>query len=482
MSDFGRYTLADWLEHIQTQHWRSVDMSLERIAQVWARLGAKSDSASDTDSDSGLGLVIAVAGTNGKGSCVAMLESVLRAAGRKTGSYTSPHLVRYNERVRIAGRAVDDATLCAAFAEIERARAQIPLTYFEFGTLCALVIFRQQQVEVSILEVGMGGRLDAVNLIHNDIALITTIGIDHAAWLGSSRAAIATEKAGILKKNGLAVCAEPNPPANIAHTATEQNCVLLQNGVDYQIKPTGEHSHWQSRHPFIPPEWQRVAQLRQPFGGVRQLDNLGGVVAVLALTAKRTGVTRQNLQDGLANTRLMARCQVISGTPEIILDVAHNLDSARDLAAFLGMRKIAGKTHGVLGMLADKPSDNIISVMANFIDRWHLATLSDARGQTAYELERILNQALNRDMTMYMNQDINPDTNPDINQNMKKQSVVTANPTAASLHDSPLAAALFAIDEAAEGDRVVIFGSFYTVGDIIAHFEHDRDWSADILR
>lgn len=442
MSDFARYTLADWLAHIQTRHWRSIDLTLDRIARVWEKLGGRHS-----------GLVITVAGTNGKGSCVAMLEAVLRDAGLKTGCYTSPHLVRYNERVRINGRATDDAALCEAFVEIERARDGIPLTYFEFGTLCALMIFRRRRVGVSILEIGMGGRLDAVNLIANDIALITSIGIDHAQWLGANRETIAVEKAGIMKENALAVCADPAPPPDIARIAAERNCTLLQAGVDYQVEQAGEGIRWRSGHRAVAPQWQRVSELRPPLGGARQLNNLGGVVAVLALTGARTAATEKNLRDGLANTRLMARCQVIGAgsdsKPEIVLDVAHNLDSATDLAAFLAGRKVGGKTHGVLGMLADKPVAEIVAAMAGVIDRWYLATLGGARGQTAEAL--------------------------------KKQLAAAGNPSPATLHDSPVAACLWAMDEAKARDRVVIFGSFYTVGDIIAHFEHDGDWAADAL-
>ncbi len=449
MSDFRPpqdRTLDDWLAHIQTQHWRSIDLTLERVAQVWARLrGRPADSGGP---DPNLGLVIAVAGTNGKGSCVAMLEAVLRDAGLKTGSYTSPHLVRYNERVRVDGCAAHDAALCAAFAEIERARDGIPLTYFEFGTLCALLIFRRARVDASLLEVGMGGRLDAVNLVDNDLALITSIGIDHAQWLGADREAIGLEKAGIIKKHALAVCADPAPPPGIARVAAAQNCALLQSGVDYRIEQTrqtkqtgGGGIHWRSDHSAVADQWRCVAGLQPPLGGGQQLNNLGGVVAALALTQARTGVTPKNLIAGLANTQLPARCQVLGGAPEIVLDVAHNVDAARDLAAFLARRKNAGKTHGVFGILADKPVAEIIALMDGVIDHWYLATLAGERGQTA--------------------------------ESLKEQLARTGSASPATLFDSPLAAGLAALGVADARDRVVIFGSFYTVGDIIAHFEHD---------
>ena len=431
-------TLPEWLAHIQSLHWRSIDMQLGRIARVWENLAGRRSA-----------LVISVAGTNGKGSCVAMLEAALRETGLKTGSYTSPHLVRYNERVRVDGRAADDATLCAAFADIERARDGIRLTYFEFGTLCALLIFQRRRVDVSILEVGMGGRLDAVNLIDNDIALITSIGIDHAQWLGRDRARIAAEKAGILKPNALAVCAEPRPPACIARIAAEQHCELLQNGVDYQIEQRDDGLLWQSRHPAVASAWRRIARLQSPLSGAQQLNNLGGVVAVLALARARIGggivLSEKNLRDGLANTRLQARCQVIAGddnSPEVILDVAHNPDSAAGLADFLAWHThgATGTTHGVFAALADKPAAAIVKTLDGAIDRWYLATLAGERGQTADAL--------------------------------KAQLTATAATATATTHDSPLAAYLSAIAAAAAHDRVVVFGSFYTVGDIITHFQH----------
>lgn len=419
--------LEHWLAHIQTQHWRSIDLQLDRIARVWETLGGRRS-----------GLVISVAGTNGKGSCVAALDAVLRQAGLKTGSYTSPHLVRYNERVRINGRAADDAALCEAFADIERARGGIPLTYFEFGTLCALLIFERQRVDASILEVGMGGRLDAVNLIANDIALITSVGIDHAQWLGDNRDAIAAQKAGILKNRALAVCADPAPPPCIARIAAERDCLLMQSGIDYRVERREHGIVWRSCHPAVAAGWRRL-HLQAPLNGAPQAANLGGVVATLALTRARTGVTEKNLVDGLARTTLAGRCQVLKGAPEIVLDVAHNADSAAALAGFLARRPTPGKTHGVFAALADKPVAHLIAATDGAIDRWYLATLDGDRGQDAGALQAAL---------------------------------AAAGSTApASTHATPVAAYRAALAAAGATDRIVVFGSFHLVGAIMAHLE-----------
>lgn len=428
----ANWALTDWLDYIQKQHLRSIDLTLERIAQVWKNLhGTRSD------------LLIAVAGTNGKGSSVAMLSAVLQQTGNKIGSYTSPHIVRYNERICINGQPTTDAVLCRAFVAIEQARNRIPLTYFEFGTLCALLVFAEQQVDVSIMEVGMGGRLDAVNLLDNDLALITSIGIDHTQWLGNSRARIAREKAGIVKKNALAVCTDPNPPQCIADMAAQRGCTLLQNCRDYHLAATANSLTWHSQHPAIAPDWQRLTKLQSPFSGAQQHDNLGGVVATLALTQSQTGVTEKNLTDGLKQSQLVGRCQVVSGSPEIVLDVAHNHDSTLALAAFLASRN-AQKTHGVLGVMAHKSITDIITAMDEVIDYWYLATLANC-GYTA--------------------------------QSLKQQITKLGISAPASCYESPVDAYLSSVSVAKAEDRVVIFGSFYTVGAIITHLNRTGDWA-----
>ena len=441
-------TLADWLEHIQKQHWRSIDMRLNRVAEVWEKLGAASDLHSHS-------LTITIVGTNGKGSCVAMLEAALREAGLRVGSYTSPHLVRYNERVRINGREAGDEELCNAFSAVESARGRVPLTYFEFGTLCALWLFARARAQVLLLEAGMGGRLDAVNIIQNDLALITSIGMDHARWLGTDREKIAAEKAGVLKSGAIAVCADSQPPECIARIAAERDCMLLQSGRDYQIAPheikneiknTGEFFDWQSAHTAVPENWRRMEGLRAPLPGARQRDNLGGVIATLALLREKTQLNKKTLRAGLAKTALRARCQVITGAPEIILDVAHNRDSAKTLAEFLARRAPAKRTYGVAGILADKPLAEIFAEISGAVDCWHLATLGGERGQPASALRDALAQ------------------------------VAPESAAAATLHDTPLAAFLAAQNMAAAAEksgpaRVIVFGSFQTVGAILGHLE-----------
>lgn len=454
MGDFAHYTLADWLVHIQRQHWRSIDLTLERVSQVWrnlcnlhGRLG---------------GAVISIAGTNGKGSSVAMLEAVLREAGLKVGAYTSPYLMRYNERVRIDGRSVDDETLCAAFVAVESARADIPLTYFEFSTLCALSIFRREKVDVALLEVGMGGRLDAVNIIDNDLALITSIGIDHAQWLGATRELIAAEKAGVIKNNALAVCADPNPPPAIAQIAAERNCTLFQRGIDFDITESDDGIAWHGNHRAFNSRWRCVRNLHPPFNGAHQKDNLAGVIATLAAlaaTSKQSGVSA-NYAIAVAKARLAGRCQVIAHAPQIILDVAHNHDSACDLAAFLangeGNADVSAnvdarrRTHGVVGMLADKPAGDIFAPLMSVIDDWHLADIGGERGQTAAELKIKLQGKLSGHLS-----------------------------ASATCHDSPIGAYRAAICAADAHDRIVVFGSFHVVGDIMRLAEHAESWAAD---
>ena len=429
---FESYTLKDWLAHIQGQHFRSIDLSLDRITRVWARLAGQ-----------GAGYTIVVAGTNGKGSSLSMLDAVFRQGGKRTGAYTSPHLVRYNERIRICGQEASDEEICAAFSHIESFRDGIPLTWFEYSTLCALVIFRRRQVEVALLEVGMGGRLDAVNMVHNDLVLMTSIGLDHEYWLGSDREKIAVEKAGVIKQNGMVVCADSDAPASLLEIAGQKQASLMVAQRDYWVTDARQGSiDWSSNHAAVPVAWQRLEQLSTPLQGEHQKVNLGGVVAALAVSSAHTGLAISDLRPGLNQCHLAARCQVIRQSPEVIVDVAHNEDSARQLAGYLQGRPCAGRTIAVLGILKDKAANRIISAVAPVIDQWIVASLDGERGQSS--------QALRGEISAV------------------QKGVVPI------CHERPTDAWRDAIGRAEARDRVVIFGSFYMVGDILASLEGDQ--------
>lgn len=430
--EYNKFQLGEWLEYIQEQHWRTMDLTLDRITEVWEILGEPKAE-----------FTIAIAGTNGKGSCVSMLDAIYQQAGKKTGAYTSPHLVRFNERIKISGIESSDKEICKAFVQIEEGRGDIPLTYFEYATLCALVIFSARDVEIAILEVGMGGRQDAVNMLDNDQALITSIGLDHEQWLGSDREIIATEKAGIIKENGLVVCSESDLPKSVRGIADTKNATLIKINKDYFVESDERGVFWRSDHPSIPESWRNITDLVIPFPGEHQISNLGGVIASLSLTSAKTGVVVEDLQAGLDRAVLTGRCQVVQSAnsyqPEIIVDVAHNEDSARELWRFLSDRPCNGNTYAVLGVLGDKAMDLIVQPISELVDRWILASLSGERGQTATELGENLSASV-RDADW-------------------------------EACENPIEAFLTAKNLAKPGDRIVIFGSFYTVGDIIGFLE-----------
>jgi dihydrofolate synthase/folylpolyglutamate synthase len=413
-----------------------MDLSLDRVSEVWERVSKTAD-------NHGPGYTIVIAGTNGKGSCVSMLNTVFQRGGKTTGAYTSPHLVRYNERILVNGEEASDLEICNAFIRIEEFRGSTPLTYFEYGTLCALLIFQDHNVDISILEVGLGGRLDAVNMVDSDLVLITSIGIDHEQWLGTDREQIAAEKAGVIKQNSMVVCADPDVPESVITISGEREAVLLVAGRDYFIDESGQGIHWRSDHPSVPGEWRSLSSLVPPFRGRHQRINLAGVVATLAMASRDTGISVQDLMSGIGQAKIFGRCQVITerseSVPEVIIDVAHNRDSARELARFLASRRCPGETYAVLGVLADKALDQLIDPIRDHVDHWILASLKGERGQTAQQLAAKLTRSVR-------------------------------NPAWISTN-SPVEAYVAAMTMAKPADRVVIFGSFYTVGDIINHIE-----------
>ncbi len=416
-------TVDAWLAYLETLHPKTIALGLDRVRAVAVRLGAAITCP-----------VITVAGTNGKGSTCALLESILRTAGYRVGLYTSPHLMRYHERVRIAGADATDAELLAAFNAIEDARlgaldaqgAPIALTYFEFGTLAALWLFAQSGLDVLVLEVGLGGRLDAVNIVDADIAVVTSIDIDHADYLGTTREAIGGEKAGIFRPGCPAVCGDAHPPASVVAAAAAVGAPLLVAGREFAA--TAEGTQWRYRGP-------RGERFGLPFPSLRgayQLGNAATVLTVLALLHERLPVSGGALREGLLTVVLPGRFEVVPGRPTIVLDVAHNPHAARALAAALGDMGYHPETIAVCGMLADKDIAGVIAAMRPRVDRWLVATLPGPRGAQAVHLAEVLVGA-----------------GVDRSTIRSCDTVVEAIAAARSL--------------AGEADRIVVFGSFLTV-------------------
>ncbi len=369
--------LKDWLTWQETTHPKKIDLSLDRVREVLQRLAPPLAGVP----------VITVAGTNGKGSTVAFIESIYRAAGYRTGAYTSPHLLRYNERIRITGQAVDDATICAAFARIDAARGGVSLTYFEWGTLAALDLFAAAGCEVLILEVGLGGRLDAVNAIDADVAVITSIDLDHQQFLGHTREAIGAEKVAIARPGQPLIVADTNPPASVLAYAGAIGATVWRYGMDYAAVP-GMNGAWR---------WQAgdtvlILPLPMLVGAV-QLRNAASAVLAVHLLQQRLSVAEATLAQGVKEAAIAARFERRGRAPEWRLDVAHNPEAARNLALNLCAYPVTGRTLAVLGMLADKDVAGVVAPLAGLIHAWYVADLPGPRGGRAAQLEASLRAA-----------------------------------------------------------------------------------------
>jgi len=409
-------TLAQWLEYIERQHPSAIALGLDRVAQVFRALQ--------------IGLtcpVFTVAGTNGKGSTCALLEAMLRAGGYRTALYTSPHLVSYKERVRISGQEASDAGLVESFAAVERARGAVPLTYFEYGTLAALWLFARENVEAAVLEVGLGGRLDAVNVVDADCAALTSVGIDHVDYLGADRESIGREKAGIFRAGRPAVIAETDVPKTVLEGTA--NYLLLGRDFGYQDQKT----QWR----YWGPGGKRAGLAHPALRGAMQLRNAAAAMCALDVLRERLPLGMQDVRRGMAEVTLPARFQVLPGRPQVILDVAHNAQAAEVLAENLAASGFAAETIAVCGMLRDKDIAGVLRALAPRITRWHLASLGGARGASAEELKKHLHAA-------------------------------------AECFASPAAAFVAAEERAHEGDKIVVFGSFLTVGEVMAWLKNNK--------
>lgn len=439
-------TLSDWLAWIEGQHVKSIDMNLDRVREVAARMGLGRPARQ----------VIVVGGTNGKGSTVAFIDSIARAAGWRVGTYTSPHLLRYNERVRIDGTEVDDAALCAAFAEVEAARTRggtlLPLTYFEFGTLAAFWLFERgradaRPLDLAVLEVGLGGRLDAVNIVDADVAVITTVDLDHQDWLGDTIEAIGAEKVGIARAWKPLVLGDDDPPSSVLGRAYAIGASTIRFGCDFFCDPPGADIAPDEAAAAVEPgpriwRWRELGcELELPLPALSapvQLRN--AAVAIAALRALPDAPPEAAFARGIAAAHVSGRLQRFARDGvEVLVDVGHNPQAARALAMALAAAPPSGRTHAVYAALADKDILGTVAALAGKVDVWHLAGLGE-HGPRGLEVDAFAGR------------------------------LEGSAAAAGARHPDVNAALVAALDLAVPGDRVLVFGSFHTAAAALAMF------------
>lgn len=418
--------LQAWLSWLEAGRGEQIDLGLERCAEVAARLGLGRPAP----------VVVTVAGTNGKGSSVALLSTIWRVAGYRVGAYTSPHLLRYNERIRIDGVAVDDARITAAFARIEAARQSVALTYFEYGTLAALSIFADAALDVVVLEVGLGGRLDAVNIVDADVALIAAIGLDHEDWLGTSREQIATEKAGIMRSGRVAVCSDNDLPHTMLEHAARVGALPVVLGVDFSFEDEGQDWSWWSGAEVL----QRLPY--PALNGAHQLRNAAGVLKTVDVLKERLPVDAAQIAEGLRSVTLPGRFHRVTRELDYIVDVAHNPQAAEIFTATLATMPPVTHTHALVGMLKTKNHRGFLAPLLPHVQHWHFATLGGVNGARAEDLAACLHELAPR--------------------------------ADAHSHDSVAAAHAAILASAEPGARVLVLGSFLTVGAMLEQFAERR--------
>ncbi len=421
-------SLAAWLERLERLHPKGIDLGLDRVRVVADRLALRLDAPT-----------IVVGGTNGKGSTCAMLESILRASGYRTALYTSPHLLDFNERARVGGADVSDAMLVEQFEAVEAARGEVSLTYFEFTTLAILRLFAAARLDAAVLEVGLGGRLDAVNLINADVSIVTSVDLDHMDYLGPTREEIGFEKAHIYRPDRPAICSDPHPPQSLLDHARAIGADLWRFGSDFNYQ--GDRQQWayggrQRRRSGLP-----YPALR----GANQLLNASGALAALEALEDRLPVSQQAVRHGLLTVELPARFQVLPGRPTTILDVAHNPHAAAVLADNLDNMGFFPDTHAVFGMLRDKDIGGVVARLGARVDHWHIGSTSGPRGSSAAETAAIV-----------------------------RRMVGGPTPPSVTEHDSVADAYAYARDHAGADDRILAFGSFLTVADVMRVIRAER--------
>lgn len=459
-------TLESWLAYLETLHKHPIDLGLDRIRRVAHQLGTTYPY-----------LKITVGGTNGKGSTCAMLEAILLAAGYKVGTYGSPHLVDYNERIRVNGAQATDQQIIDQFQRIDQARGDITLSYFEFSTLAALMLFEREGVDVAVLEVGMGGRLDAVNMVDADCAVITSIDIDHAEYLGDTREKIGYEKAGIFRPGKPAICADPVCPQSIIDHAHAIGADLWLFGEDFNY--SGDRQQW-----AYGGRSQRRAGLAYPaLRGANQLLNAAAVLAALEALRLDLVVPQQAVRIGFSQVSLPGRFQVLPGTPVVILDVAHNPHAAGALAHNLdNMGQQFAVTHAVIGMLGDKDIEGVLARLIDRVDHWHCATLDGPRAISGEQLAQHVHRALahrgSGQQTQGLYETVSlaggqaPTDKPGVRPAVVSRPAVDPE---VSVYNSASEAFAAARDQASVNDRILVFGSFSAVGPVLRYLGHRVD-------
>jgi dihydrofolate synthase/folylpolyglutamate synthase len=417
-------SLQDWLKWQESLHPLVIDLGLERASQVFGALNP----------DYIKPPTITVAGTNGKGSTVAYLESIYTAQGYRVGAYTSPHILKYNERIKIDGKPVPDDEICKAFARIESVRGDTSLSYFEFGTLAALDIFHRAGVDVQLLEVGLGGRLDAVNIVDPDVALITSICIDHIEWLGGTREAIGREKAGIFRAATPAITGDPEPPESLVQSAREQHAKLYCIGKDFGYKKQATGWDWYFAD-------QQMLQLPEPgLKGEHQYRNASSVILAVTQMAEILPVTEASIKQGLKNVHLAGRFQLIDGEIPVLLDVGHNPQAVRTLAEYVTTVFPGKRIHAVFSMMKDKDIAGVIEIMHPVVYDWFFAPLANPRAATESVMRDIFSQS----------------------------SVTNVSFGFSNFNEAFLAAK----NQSQHGDLLLVFGSFFLVSECLVEFEN----------
>jgi dihydrofolate synthase/folylpolyglutamate synthase len=415
--------LEDWLSWQENLHAKAIDLGLERVTRVFQSLNPEQTKP----------VTIIVGGTNGKGSCIAFLESIYRAAGYRVGTYTSPHILNYNERIKVAGKPVADQTICEAFERIETVRDDVSLSYFEFGTLAALDIFWRSNLDIQLLEVGLGGRLDAVNIIDADVAIVTTICIDHTDWLGETREAIGKEKSGIFRPDVPAIIGDPEPPASLIDNALEMKAKVFAVGKEFNYQKTETTWHWLLNDQIIFEELPKPALI-----GEQQYRNASTAIMAIELLQEKLSVKAPNIAQGLMNAHLMGRFQLINAEIPVLLDVGHNPQAVRMLAAGLERYFPNQRIHAIFAMMKDKDIGGVVKIMQPYISNWYIAPLDHSRIAEHSVIAEVLKKQKIKNLAYGFT---------DFTETFNK-----------------------ALENARQGDLILIFGSFFLVSAYFSAF------------